>query len=115
MKKLFVILCLSIPLLIFILGNNNSMSNPYSGKYVYNQNTSLYITLHRNDTFELYEATGKFADYNYGKYSIKNNNITLIFKDNYVFHSKNKLLYGDVQGSRIEFNNVSGYFSKVGN
>jgi hypothetical protein len=86
--------------------------SPYSGRYVYIKDTGLFLYLSSDNTFSINEIMGKFSNISYGKYTVINNNIQLKFNKINVFNSSKEPLNGVVEGSRIVFKNVEGYFSK---
>jgi hypothetical protein len=110
MKKFIVILVLMVAVFIFSAGS----STPYSGKYVYAKDTSVYLYLNSDNTFKISNSLGKFNDTSYGKYHIANNNISiqLTFDNTNVFNDSNKNLEGEIQGSKIVFRNVDSYYIK---
>jgi uncharacterized lipoprotein YajG len=108
MKKFIILLVVALTLLIL----SSCSSNPYSGKYVYNKDTTVNLNLDNDNTFSITETMGKFADISYGKYTINNNIIKLKFNETNVFNASNKILEGEVEGSRIVFKTVNGYFLK---
>jgi hypothetical protein len=112
MKKIFIILCLIFSLTIFILYNKNPYSNPYSGNYINVKAPTIHLILKTNDSFSMIETMDKFANYYYGKYRVKNNIIALNFNNYNLFDSTNKPLIGEVDGSRITFKKLNGYFQK---
>lgn len=108
MKKFILILTLILSLVILPACS----ANPYSGKYVYVKDTNVYLNLNNDHTFSVSETMGKYASISYGKYIVNDNILELKFNKTNVFNPSTRTLEGEVQGSRIVFKTVNGYFFK---
>lgn len=104
MKSLkLLIISTSIILIILILTSYHQ--NPYYGKYSSKINNNITLDLHEDNKFTMTNTFNKGAEHAYGKYTVNDNNITLIpNKDNYCFFN-DQSIKGKVEGSKIIFSN----------
>lgn len=101
MKKIFFVL------LAFIIGSFmigcNSNHDPYAGEYKTTDNTIL--ELNSDGTCKVINNFYKDVFYTYGKYSINDNKIKIIFEKDKQNYLRVESLKGEVKGSNIELNN----------
>jgi hypothetical protein len=91
-----------IAILVFLLLGASQVS-PYSGKYSCEVNNNITLELNKNNKFILINTLGKNAEYAYGEYSVKDNEILLIPNNDYSYFYGNKNIKGKVEGTRISF------------
>lgn len=112
MKKLWIIFCLFIVLMIFSFRSTN---NPYAGEYVNTKNNNILLYLNSNNTFTIKNELDKFSDSADGNYNVHNNKIKLTFDPGNEVYIGYKILNGYVEGTRIAFHNPEIYFSRTAN
>lgn len=98
MKKIISILLFFIIISIFMTGCNN---DPYSGKYKTSDNTILELS--SNGKCKVINNFYKDVFYTYGEYTIKDNEIEIIFDKDKQDYLSVESLKGKVKGSNIEF------------
>jgi hypothetical protein len=115
MKRLLGLFCVFCIISLFFLFSSYN-NNPYSGTYFYSKNNNLSIFLNKDDTFSLNSELDKFYNSSSGKYTVKDNKLTLKFNNELMIsNTKTKLLSGMVQGSKVTFKTIDGYFLKDNN
>lgn len=107
MKKLMAIALIIIVVSIVIINNNTG--TPYLGNYIYTLSNSTSIQLENNNRFSINYTSNRDSEGLTGKYSIDNNRIKLSY-DNGDSILYSKIQEGKVEGSKISFNNMGGYF-----
>ncbi|MEY8001061.1 hypothetical protein AB8U03_12840 [Clostridium sp. Mt-5] len=105
MKKIFVIILFMVFIgyILFFLERGYS-EDPYTGKYECPQNNLILVLSKNNDCTvinNLYRDTFCIK----GRYSIRNNNITIVLNEGKSASYRKLYFKGEVEGHRIEFNN----------
>jgi hypothetical protein len=109
MKKIIACLVIAGSLAWVFVGNN---PGPYSGEYNFKQNPNLVLRINNNNTFAIYNVVGKTTGLIEGKYTIDNNNLTLVPNNENLDKFISKPLTGKVEGSIIKVAALNGEFVK---
>lgn len=111
MKGLTSAIIVTAILVFLLLGDSHAY--PYSGKYFCESNNNLILELERNNKFILIDMFGKNTENVYGRYSIEDNQITLMSNNDNPYFYGNKHMKGKIDGSRISFSDFGDKYSSV--
>lgn len=90
----------------------NSKTGPYSGLYSFSQDANLVLKINDNSTFIIYNVVGKTTELVNGKYTVDNNNITLVPNKENIDKFMTEMLTGKIEGSVIKVTALGGEFIK---
>lgn len=109
MKKIIVCLVF-LGLLAWVFAN--SSTGTYSGIYNFKQDPNLVLKINDNSTFVMYNVVGKTTELINGKYTVDNNNITLVPNKENMDKFISETLIGEIDGSIIKVTTLKGEFVK---
>lgn len=101
MKKLLSL----IIFVLIILSMTSYHKNPYYGKYICQVNANITLNLNKDNSYNLINTFNKDAESSNGKYTITDNQITLIPKEDNSCFFNDKTIKGKVEGTRITLSN----------